>query len=682
MKPYFACLFLSLTPAFLFAQSNRSVSGSEAGQNLARLSARRVSALPVTSYKSPVMQRLWTAKHNHQPTKIRPLEVPTSQFLTTPPMYGAGSNPFDIALGDFNADNKKDVIVAGNPPVLLLGNGDGSLQSPVAIGSISSSPTVVGVGDFNRDGKLDVVFAISGGAVLYLGNGDGTFAAGITISSDGTNDNVFARVLVADVNNDGVADLILNTDSGLSVLLGNGNATFQAPITSPGSVQFMSAADFNGDGHVDLAVTNGFNSIGIMLGNGAGNFAISSTYKTTNGSLNTIAIADYNRDGFQDVALPNGQLFLGKGDGTLKTPISFPNGGGASAVAAVDINGDGIPDLLTATAGDCGTADFGDVAVALGNGNATFQPSLSFPTGGCFFQQRFIAVGDLDNDGAPDVIVWSGTNAGLSVLVNKGNGTFVAAEMNPSGGSGGVAVDDFNRDGNVDVVLADGSVYLGNGDGTLRFSGSAGLGGVAVATGDFNHDGIPDVAAAVECAPTGCGSGGQVLIAAGNGDGTFRVPTALPSGGFYAEALVVADFNGDGNLDIAVVNNCADSGCSGGGSVSIYLGNGQGTFTLLNTIGNLTGFSTSVVAGDFNNDGITDLAVGGVTEFYNYDPFNVLIGNGDGSFQPPKVSYTTNIWGITGAATADLNGDGILDLAFADGGCSDCGSSGSNKCDL
>ena len=227
----------------------------------------------------------------------------------------------------------------------------------------------------------------------------------------------------------------------------------------------------------------------------------------------------------------------------------------------------------------------------------------------------------------------------LSVLINRGNGTFPAAELNVSGGSGGVAVNDFNHDGNADVVLADGSVYLGNGDGSLRFLASAPLGGVAVATGDFNHDGIPDLAAAVECAPAGCSSGGQLLIALGNGDGTFQTPTALPSGGFYAESLAVADFNNDGNLDIALVNNCRDSGCSAGGSVSIYLGNGNGTFSLLNTISyHLRLFPLSVVAGDFNNDGLADLAVG-LRKLHaaQLGIVNVLLGNGDGSFQSPIV---------------------------------------------
>jgi hypothetical protein len=676
--------FLVLLPVLVFAQLHLPASGPDAAQvPLAQRSA--FPPIPAVPFKSPVMRRLWKEAHHHGVTaKSQSLGQLTSPFLTTPPMYAAGSNSFDVALGEFTSDGKRDAIVAANPPVILLANGDSTFQAATPIGTIASAPTGVAVGDFNRDGNLDVVFAISGGAVVYFGNGNGTFTAGTTFSSSGTNQNVFARVLVADVNNDKIPDLILNTDTGLSVLLGNGNGTFQTCIRSSGSVQFMSTGDFNKDGNVDLAVTNGYNSLNIMLGNGAGTFVVTTSYSPTQGSLNAIAVADYNQDGFADVALPNGQVFLGNGDGTLRAPTAFPTAPDATVVAAVDVNGDGITDLLTVSAPSfCGQSDFGTTGISLGNGDGTFQPVTLFDSGGCTYP-AFMAIGDLNNDGAPDVVVLSGKNNGfsstpeLSVLLNKENGTFPAAVLNISGGSGGIAVNDFNHDGNADVVLADGSVYLGKGDGTLRFLASVPLGGVAVATGDFNHDGIPDLAAAVECAPAGCSSGGQLLIALGNGGGTFQTPTALPSGGFYAESLVVADFNGDGNLDIALVNNCTDVGCSAGGSISIYLGNGNGTFSLLNTITTISNYpSSSVVAGDFNNHGVADLAVGFITPFGQPGIVNVLIGNGNGTFRSPIVFETPDDKGITAAVVGDFNDDGILDLALANGGaCGDCGDDG------
>jgi hypothetical protein len=672
--------FLVLLPVLVFAQLQLPAFGPQAAAAQVQLAQRSAfPPRPAMPFKSPVMRRLLEGKRHHHVTDTHGLPGQlTSPFLTTPPIYAAGSNPFDVALGHFNCDGKEDVIVAADPPVILLGNGDGTFQAATPIGTIGSAPTGVAVGDFNRDGNLDVVFAISGGAVVYLGKGNGTFSAGTTFSSRGTNQNVFARVLVADVNNDKIPDLILNTDAGLSVLLGNGNGTFQTPKLSSGSVQFMSTGDFNKDGNVDLAVTNGYNSLNIMLGNGAGTFAVTSSYSPAAHAFDAIAVADYNQDGFADVALPNGQVFLGNGDGTLRAPSAFPTAPDATVVAAVDLNGDGITDLLTVSSPivrlTCGQSDFGTTGVSLGNGDGTFQPVTLFDSGGCsnpevFGYTAFVAVGDLNNDGVPDLIVLSGisdyfsTTPELSVLINARNGTFPAARLDISDGSGAVAVNDFNHDGNPDVVLADGSVYLGNGDGTLRFLASASLGGIAVATGDFNHDGNPDLAAAVECAPAGCSSGGQLLIASGNGDGTFQTPTVLPSGGFYAEALALADFNNDGNLDVAVMNNCKDSSCGTGGSVSIYLGSGNGTFSLLNTISLTSGNSTSVVAGDFNNDGVVDLAVGFLT-IDGPSVADIFLGNGDGSFQSPIVSKTRD--GVTAAAVGDFNNDGILDLVLAE----------------
>jgi hypothetical protein len=673
--------FLVLLPALVFAQLYPPASGPHAAKvPLAERSP--FPSPPAMRFKSPVMRRLWEGKHHHRVPDTRqfPGQL-ASPFLTTPPMYSAGSNPADVALGDFNSDGKQDVIVAANPPVLLLGNGDGTFQAGVQIGAIGSAPTGVAVADFNHDGRVDVAFATPGGAVVYLGNGDGTFGAG-TIFSTGSG----SQIAAADMNNDGIPDLIVSSGTGVSVLLGNGNGTFQTAKTSSAVAQYLAVADFNKDGRLDLAVTDGFESLSILLGNGDGTFVVASKYSiTAQRNFNALATADFNRDGLPDVALPNGQVFLGNGDGTLRAPSAFPTAPHASIVAAVDVNGDGITDLLTSSSGfQCGETDFGTTGVSLGNGDGTFQPVTVFDSGGCSYQ-AFMAIRDLNNDGAPDIVVLSGrtgfsSTPELSVLINRGNGTFPAAELNISSGSGGVAVDDFNHDGNADVVLADGSVYLGNGDGTLHFLASASLGGVALATGDFNHDGNPDLAAAVECAPAGCSSGGQLLVAIGNGDGSFQTPTALPSGGFYAESLVVADFNHDGNLDIALMNNCTDSACSAGGSVSIYLGNGNGTFTLLNTIPSISGVPLSVVAGDFNNDGLTDLAVAGLDRENCRTGVcagivNVLLGNGDGSFQS-SIVFAADI-GITAAAIADFNNDGILDLALADGDtCADCGAHG------
>jgi hypothetical protein len=651
--------------------------------------AQSLATPRIPAFKSPIMRKLWedSGKNNQG---SHPVSQPAggSLFLTTPPTYAVGSQPLGIATGDFNNDGKQDVVVAANPPQLLLGNGDGTLQSAIAIGTIGATDVVVA--DFNHDGNLDVAFAISGAAVVYLGNGNGTFGAPATYSSGSANE--IPRILTADVNNDGIPDLILSTATGVSVLLGNGNGTFQAAKNSsaPDGVWSMAIADFNKDGRLDLAVTDGFSTLSILLGNGNGTFSLASSYPTTSsGTLNSVATADFNRDGNPDVALPNGQVFLGNGDGTLKTPGTFETSPRATFVVSLDMNGDGIPDLATTSSSpECGTVDFGITGVALGNGDGTFQPITLFDSGGCT-NPVFMAIGDLNDDGFLDIVISSGPPGfaepqQVSVLLNNGSGRFPAAELDISGGSGGVTAGDFNRDGNLDLASADGSVYLGNGAGTLKFLASAFLGGVQVANGDFSNNGNLDLAAAVECVSAGCSGGGGLAISVGNGDGTFQPVTMLPSGGFFAESLVIADFNNDGNLDIAILNNCVDINCSNpGGSVTIFLGNGGGTFGSGNTIAlnqaSFGGNPLALVAGDFNNDGNIDLvAVGsGSGGVLGAGVANVLLGNGNGTFQSPIVFQTPGDIGISAATVADFNQDGILDLGLDDGyTCADCGGHG------
>ena len=644
-------------------------------------------------FKSPIMRKLWenSSRSSHDAIGIAnlnsPIDLGVSLFVTTPPMYTGGANEKDVALGDFNADGKQDIIVAANPPVLLLGNGDGTFQPPVQVGAGGLSVTGVAVADFNRDGAVDVAFATSGSVIVCLGNGNGTFATAVNFSTGGSNQNVVPRVLAADVNNDGLVDLILDTDNGISVLLGNGNGAFQPARSSPASAQYMAVADFNNDGRLDVAVTDGYGTLSILLGQGNGTFSAGNTYPLSSfHNFNSIAIADFNQDRNLDLAMPNGQIFLGNGDGSFRLTRNFETGPQATIVEAVDLNGDGIADLVTVSSGgDCGFADLGNTGVALGNGDGTFEPVRVFDSGGCFYP-IFAAYADLNGDGAEDLVMLAGGNGiggnEVSVLINRGNGTFPTAELNISGGSGSVAVDDFNRDGNSDLVLGDGSVYLGKGDGSLRFLASAFLSAVDVVTGDFNGDGKPDLASAVECVPTDCSIGGQLLISFGNGDGTFQSPTSLPSGGFYAESLAIGDFNRDGALDVAILNNCADSSCSAGGSISIFLGNGNGTFHLSGTISlpllPFNGFPVAVAAGDFNNDGILDLAVAGsISGARGPGTASILLGKGNGTFVVSDSFEVQTGDGIVAIATGDFNQDGILDLALAAGAaCADCQAHG------
>jgi hypothetical protein len=222
-----------------------------------------------------------------------------------------------------------------------------------------------------------------------------------------------------------------------------------------------------------------------------------------------------------------------------------------------------------------------------------------------------------------------------------------------------VPLGDFNGDGITDLVVANlGGVLLGNGDGSFRAPDSypTGLGTYFVSVADFNGDGILDLAVA-NSGKIYTGIGGNLSVLLGNGDGTFRAPANYATGDLVA-CVAVADFNGDGILDLAVHNQYSND-------VSVLLGKGDGTFQAavnydvgpsIILIGVL-----SLVAKDFNGDGIPDLAVvllaaGGV---------RVLLGNDDGTFQTSPISYLAGVGPVT-CAVADFNGDGLPDLAVAD----------------
>jgi hypothetical protein len=337
--------------------------------------------------------------------------------------------------------------------------------------------------DVNVDGKLDVVILNSSSVGVLLGNGDGTFEPAVVYDPGGFGANSLA---VADVNGDGKPDLLVaNTCSTpisagnclnngtVGVLLGNGDGTFQTAVNyDPGrpgsSSNSIAVADVNGDGHPDLEVGNFNSSISILLGHGDGTFQLGATY-SSEGQF-SLAVADVNGDGRPDLLvtnLNNVGVRLGNGDGTFQAAVVYdPGGFDASSVTAKDVNGDGRPDLLV-TDWFVSNQDFhsnGVVGVLLGNGDGTFQPAITYDSGGQ--QPSSIALADANGDGQPDVVVEnfcasSGSDVCLGkgvagVLLGKGAGTFEPPVTFDSGGFGGlsIAAADLNGDGQPDLVAA------------------------------------------------------------------------------------------------------------------------------------------------------------------------------------------------------------------------------------
>jgi hypothetical protein len=682
---------------------------------------------------------------------MRPGGVPATSasssgpILFNPPNFlSGGVYGFSVAVADFNGDGKPDLAIANEclnvscttgSVSVLLGNGDGTFQAAQSYASGGYEATSVAVGDVNGDGKPDLVVAngcqsdtecTNGVVGVLLGNGDGTFQAAQTFSSGGVS---ASSVAIADVNKDGNLDLAvanecLNsacTSGSVSILLGNGNGTFQTALpNASGGVTAVSVAiaDFNNDTDPDLAVVNQCasatscsGSVGILLGTGTGTFAAAVTYSSGGYNAASVATGDFNSDGNIDLAVANNcqtstncagnvGVLLGTGTGTFQTPKSYGAGGGdSSAVVVSDVNGDGQPDIILANQcqipSDC---IYGSVSVLLGNSNGTFQTAQTYLSDGVFAYALYAE--DLNGDGNPDLAVVNQCQNGAScsgtvtVLLGNGNGTF---QEPPTYGTAGVqpdavAVGDVNGDGNPDLVVANscesncGSnseglvmVLLGNGTGTFTPGAKYPTGGYkssSVAIADVNGDGKPDIVVANRCSTSNCESGGSVSVLLGNGNGTFQAAQTFASGGDTSLSVAIADFNADGNLDLAVANECQDSSCANG-SVTILLGNGNGTFQTAQVFAS-GGYETdSVAVGDFNGDGIPDLVLANQCQDSTCQngSVSVLLGNGNGTFQTAS-SYSSGAAQANSVALTDLNGDGNTDLVVSNlcESASDCGS--------
>lgn len=628
------------------------------------------------------------------------------------PTLPAGYLPTSVTTGDFNKDGKMDWVVSNggdNSLWLYLGNGDGTNQMPIIIPCTGTAPVQVIAADLRNTGILDLVVAEVDSQTIgvFLGNGDGTFAPEVTYLVP----RPPLSVAVGDFNGDGHQDIVVGLlgdefSGPLATLSGDGTGKFGPPITfladntiiGSYAITQIVAADLNGDGLTDLVLID---LGGIDFRAGVHSFLSlgDATFKDAQFVQGDIAVAlgDMDEDGCQDAVSVNplGLVSIAKGscDGTFNTVGVFDIAVGEQpvSVALADMNGDGHLDVVAAGAFFGSGGVFGQEATNLvivlpGDGRGSLGVSHLYRSEPSMFG---LALTDLNGDGHPDVIVASQDTDTTSVFLNDGHGVLPGptGEYIGYGDSDGASfsgtlnapftdffVRDIDGDGKPDLALVEApqffqfpwklAVMLNDGTGHFGPAIRSTIADAAdfpfgYALADFRNTGRPDLLV-YEFDPIVEGNP-AVSFSPNIGQGQFgppvttRIDPALIS---QFGILAAGDFNGDGKLDFVIAG---DKPSTQGGGLTVFLGHGDGTFQQGLTAAGLGSGARLIFTGDFNRDGKLDVIVG-----LNANPFPAtlghsvyeFLGNGDGTFQPPKLLFA-NFGFFT---VADLNHDGLSDI--------------------
>jgi hypothetical protein len=582
-------------------------------------------------------------------------------YLYNSSYFSAGNSPLGAVLADFNHDGRNDLAAVNyeNTVSVMLGAANAAFDSPVSY-STGALPFTLIAADLRKNGRIDLVTVNMPNGIdqpgvvsVLLGNGDGTFQVHVDYSVG----DFPTGVVAGDFNGDGKIDLAITNkfDNAISILYGNDDGTFQPQMSvavgsEPTSI---GAGDFNRDGRTDLiASCVGSGVVSVLLNTGAGTFTRVDTSSGVLGpSKSLVVTGNFANDGNLDAVISTEtQLYLLKGEGNgsfmSPTPVLGTTAGEIYSLVAVDINHDGKIDLAY---GSVGPTVF---SVVFGNGSGKFSTPVTSP----IVAIESIALADINGDGFLDLVAAEQWLNSVAIVLGNGKGQFgLAKTVNLSGtvyGPNSSVVADFNGDGKLDLAVAETNfptgqvaVSLGKGQASFGTPVISPLLSEAInnqdlmLSGDFNGDGKLDLIIMDDYS-----IGFQVLL--GNGDGSFERPvdTKLNTTLNFA----IGDFNGDGKTDVV-----ASTFSNSQELVSIYLSKGDGTFTLGAEYPEQSG---GPIVADVNRDGKPDLVFVG-------NPVFVMLGNGDGTFQKPVTGPV--VLGQSYAAVKDFNGDGAPDIVVA-----------------
>jgi hypothetical protein len=481
---------------------------------------------------------------------------------------------------------------------------------------------------------------------------------------------------------------------GISVVLSNGNGTFQSAVLTPNPNgnwgDEILVGDINGDGNQDIVLvhtsSSGPATCDVFLGNGAGSFTLSNTtpYPVSSNGLVSGALSDVNGDGMLDLVVIDNQspanlsVMLGSSNGTFQSPTTTAlTGGYLTNVVFADFNGDGLLDFAATD-----SSSNGQTVVYLAQSTGAYVAGVPLVTAEHVYGTCGTAAGDLTGDGKPEIVTvnCNPNTDDLTIYVNNGDGTFqsgnyYAPAQNPASGTPAdltpvaVTIADVNGDGKNDLIVvnnasSDITVLLGNGNGTVQVpSEGFATGGdpeFAAVVGDFNGDGLADVIVTDYCF--------SFVYLQGYGDGTFRTATdfyaPIPDDyGAASTTIASGDFNGDGYPDFVVGNIGFNPSNQSATGITVFLSNSNGTLqpgVNYASGGNLTG----VAVADFNGDKILDIAA----VDYLDNIVDVFQGSGSGTFAQTGSYATGGSASNTSPAiilTGDFNNDGFPDLAIA-----------------